>query len=490
VKSPLVAPILALVLVGGFATACSDDKEKANAGEPATLAPSADPSKGLAEDPAYKVAESSPVEDSVYPNVGDPGVDALHYDLELAWDAEERELTGTATVAFRATVTAPEFRLDFGKPLEVTGATVDGAEVATQHNGNNLVVTSPVVADQKYLLVIDYAGTPEPTPAPSTRSDFSTLGWTVTDSGEVWTMQEPYGAYTWYPVNDQPSDKALYDFTITAPSPWVGVANGEQTSSAVVDGNTISGWHLDSPASSYLVTIAIGDFVKTEDETESGLPITYFTPRGDPNALERMRFTPEAMAWLEEKLGPYPFSTLGSVVVDSKSAMETQTMVTYGNTVYALSDAVIVHELCHQWYGDIVSPTDWSDVWMNEGMTMYLQGQFQADDTGESIDSIMDKWALQESGMRATAGPPGAYDPRKFGAGNIYYGPALMWHELRLRIGDEAFWAMVRKWPRVHAEGNATREQFLGWVEKETGEELTRFFDAWLLGTTTPERTD
>ena len=43
-------------------------------------------------------------------------------------------------------------------------------------------------------------------------------------------MQEPYGAYTWYAVNDQPSDKALYSFTITAPAPWVGVANGELVS--------------------------------------------------------------------------------------------------------------------------------------------------------------------------------------------------------------------------------------------------------------------
>jgi aminopeptidase N len=201
-----------------------------------------------------------------------------------------------------------------------------------------------------------------------------------------------------------------------------------------------------------------------------------------------MRFTPEAIAWLEEKLGPYPFSTLGAVVVDSQSAMETQTMVTFGNTGYALSDEVIMHELCHQWYGDLVSPTDWRDVWMNEGMTMYLQGQFQADQSGRPINSIMNQWALQESGERKAAGPPGDYDPRKFGSVNIYFGPALMWHELRHVIGDKAFWAMVKKWPRVHAEGNATREQFLAWVEKETGEELTSFFDVWLMGKTTPER--
>ena len=69
-------------------------------------------------------------------------------------------------------------------------------------------------------------------------------------------MQEPYGAFTWYAVNDQPSDKALYDFTISTPAPWVGVANGELRSREEVDGDTVTAWHLDEPAASYLVTVA------------------------------------------------------------------------------------------------------------------------------------------------------------------------------------------------------------------------------------------
>ena len=71
--------------------------------------------------------------------------------------------------------------------------------------------------DERYVLEVSYSGTPEPTPAPTSRSDFTTSGWTITPDGETWTMQEPYGAFTWYPVNDQPSDKALYDITVTVP---------------------------------------------------------------------------------------------------------------------------------------------------------------------------------------------------------------------------------------------------------------------------------
>ena len=499
-RTRLWAIVAAVVLVVGavvlVVTLAGNDDKQAAAGEPAEESAStptddpADPAAGDTDpdDPAYAPARSKPLEDSLYPNVGDPGVDALHYHLDIAWDRDEQVLTGTTTLAFRSTVTADEFRLDLGDPLVVEKATLDGEEVDTQHNGKDLVVQAPVVKDGTYVLVVAYSGTPEPAQAPTTRSDFSTTGWTVTDDGEVWTMQEPYGAYTWYPVNDQPSDKAFYDFTITAPRGWVGVANGQLQSRETVRGRTVTEWSLDAPTASYLTTAAIGDLVMTEDESDSGVPITYWTPADDPASLDAVRFTPQALAWNEKKLGKYPFDSLGILVVDSESGMETQTMITLGDTDYTTSPEVLVHEITHQWYGDLVTPTDWKDVWMNEGMTMYLQGQFEADRGGRSIDDVMDTWAAAEPGMRAESGPPGNYDPTTFGQGNIYYGPALMWDELRKKVGNETFWAMVRAWPSVRKHGNATREEYLSWIEKETGEELTAFFDAWLMGETTPPR--
>ena len=138
-------------------------------------------------------------------------------------------------------------------------------------------------------------------------------------------------------------------------------------------------WRLSHPASSYLTTLAVGDLVEAHDESASGVPISYWTPRGDLRALRAVRRAPEILTWNEQHLGPYPFDSLGFLVVDSESAMETQTMITLGNTPYTRSPRVIQHEITHQWYGDVVSPTDWSDVWMNEGMTMFLQGAFEAD---------------------------------------------------------------------------------------------------------------
>ena len=453
---------------------------------PTAPSPTATASAAPAEDLA--AARSTPVEDSYYPRAGDPSVDTLHYDLVLDWAPESRRLTGTATITFRATADADRFQLDLGRRLVPSALTLDGAEVPFTHPGKDLVVEAPVTSDQQHVLVVDYGGRPGPVPAPTRRSDFSTTGMTVTDDGELWTMQEPYGAYSWYPVNDQPADKALYDITVTTDAPFVGVANGELVSDETADGRRTTSWHLDSPASSYLTTLAVADYEHDSGRTSSGLTVDYWYPRGRAGVLERLQKAPRTVDWVEEKLGPYPFSTLGLVVTDSESAMETQTMVTLGTNDYVLSEPVIMHEVAHQWYGDVVSPSDWRDVWLNEGMTMYLQGLYEADLDGVPVSAQMDLYADACRSSRIGEGPPGAYDRRSFGAGNIYYCPAVMWDELRQQVGDEQFWEVARSWLDENAGTSRSREQLYEHWEQATGRELSAFFDSWITGPTMPVR--
>lgn len=290
---------LALVLSLAVLTGCSGEVAAPDAlttPAPTAAAPASD---GVARASAPPVAEpveqdldlavSEPREDSVYPDVGDPRVDALHYDLDLTWEPGRERLTGRAVVTFRAARTAPRFQLDLGAPLAVEELTLDGEAVRFTRRGKDLLVQAPITADDRHELAVDYSGTPEPAPAPTTRSDFSTTGFTVTDTGEVWTMQEPYGAYTWYPVNDQPSDKALYDVTVHAPAPWTGISNGALTELTTDEDGTTTSWQLAEPASSYLITLAIGDYAHAGNTTEDGLRVDYWTPRGMVRRLEGSR---------------------------------------------------------------------------------------------------------------------------------------------------------------------------------------------------------
>lgn len=438
--------------------------------------------------PDLALAEDEPREDSLYPDVGDPGVDALHYDLRLDWSPTTRTLDAVARVTFRATADASSFRLDLGEALDVGSVEVDGVPAPHRHDGKDLVVLTPVSGQQRHVAQVSYSGSPRPVRSPTRRGDVAETGWTTTAAGEVWTMQEPFGAFTWYPVNDHPSDEAFYDVEVTVDAPWVGVSNGVLTAWEESAGRTTTGWHLDEPAASYVMTVAIGDLEATSATSSDGVPLTYWTPPDDAAALEAVRETARVLDWVQERLGPYPFSSLGAVVVDSDSAMETQTLITLGDSDYALSTAVLVHEVVHQWYGNQVTPADWRDLWMNEGMATYLQGVWEAEEDGRRVDAVMDEWATFEPGLREEAGPPGAFDRDAFGASNVYYSPALMWHELRGRLGDEAFWEMVRAWPRERDNAQATRDEYLAWIEEQTGEELTAFFEGWLLGERTPPR--
>ena len=473
-RGPAAALAAATALLLAGCTTPADDPGRP---EPAPApAPAGDPDEGY----------STPVEDRVYPEVGDPGVDALHYDLTLTWDPVAEELDGLEELTFRATADAEDFQLDLGEPLTVGAVTVDGADTGFEHRGKDLVVDHPVEEDGEYTVFVHYSGTPAPVDAPVRRRDFSQTGWTTVPGGAVWTMQEPFGAYSWYAVNDQPSDKARYDITLRVPPPMVGVANGELRSQRTRNGLSVSRWHLDEPAASYLVTVAIGDLEETTDTSPSGVPISFWVPRGRTDLVARLRAAPAGLAWLEERLGPYPFDRLGFVVVPSRSGMETQTMITLGDTPYATSPEVLVHEMAHHWYGDTVTPLDWRDVWMNEGMATFLQGAWMAEHGPASMEQVFARWAEADAELRNEYGPPAAYHPDAFASSNVYYIPAVMWNELRKRIGDERFWELVRAWPEEHENANATYDDITGWWSERTGEDLSGFFAAWLLAEESP----
>jgi aminopeptidase N len=447
--------------------------------------------------PTYDAARSHPREDPYYPTKGDPSVDALHYGLRLRWAPTTRRLTGRATITFRATVDESQVRLDLGDPLVVASVHLDGRTATWSHPGKDLVVdTGRVLAkDSRHVLTVRYSGRPQAVHAPTDRSDISRVGWTVTKRGEVWTMQEPFGAYTWYPVNDQPSDKAFYDVRISAPKRWVGIFNGRLVSRRTTASRTITQWHLASPASSYLTTIAIGDYVHYRDTGPHHLPISYWLPRRDqsarPSLLAKLRRTPRMIRWLESRLGRYPFDRIGAVVVASDSAMETQTLVTMGGRLLSESGprafrGDLLHEYAHQWYGDTVTPDSWPDLWLNESFAMYTQIRWQVAQGWQTMAHWRRLLRSQDGGLRTTDGPPGAYHRQQFGDLCVYYCGALMLDRLRTRLGDATFAAIWRGWPQQHRFASVDRSTYVAWSSARAGQDLGPFLTTWLTSPTTP----
>ncbi len=431
--------------------------------------------------------ESRPVEDPLYPDTSNPEIDVLHYFLDLGWDGQT--LTGITTATFRTTAATDTFRLDLAAALTVDEVALDAQPISFEQSGDGLVMHARQLAHgDRHTLPISYQGEPASTPAPSRRVDnVEGLGWNTDEDGNVYTFQEPFGAFTWYPVNDHPSDEALYDARIHTREADVGVFNGELAGRSRQGGETVTRWHVDEPMASYLTTIAIGPYRRHTGITNSGMEISYWLmPRDRDLLLALRREGATAFEWLEDHAGDYPFSTLGFVVVGGTSAMETQTLVTMSRGAAERPDAVLQHELSHQWYGDAVTPVDWRGVWLNEGFAMYFQQWYEADLGRPMYAGGLDEWRGYDIQARLQSGPPGDFDPQSFADSNVYLGPAMMLNEIRKQVGDPAFERLVKTWVTDHDNGHVDRETFIRYVNAETGRNLTPLIDRWLDSPRTP----
>ncbi|MCW2865067.1 MAG: peptidase [Actinoallomurus sp.] len=482
----ILRTVVALSLVAAGTAACSSTPDK---GESANR-PKASASRASNLAATYAAGRSEPVADPYYPERGHPAVDVLHYGLALNWSPKDKELTGTATLAVRAAQDTDNVTLDFSGRLKVDGVTVDGKPAVPQRHGDQLIIPAgkQLTKDTTAAVVIRYHGQPKQAKFDAERPDAQHLGFAVHKDGSAVALQEPYGAFTWYPSNDQPSDKALYDVAITVPKGWAGVSSGTFQGKVAQGDTTVYRWHSGDPMATYLVTFVADHLTMVKQTGPHGLPLTYWLRAKDRKKnLATLRQSPKIIAWLEKRLGRYPFPS-GGAVIAGNSGMETQQMITM---MPGLPADDYAHEYAHQWFGDSVTPRTWQDVWLNEGMAMFLQMLYFAENDPRSLPftQIIDNVRRGQDGqLRKKYGPPGHYNKRAFDSPNVYMDPAVMLQEIRKQVGDKKFFTMLSGWAQQHRGTNQDRASFTAWVKQSTGKDLTALIDRWLDSKTTPTK--
>ncbi|RKR89496.1 peptidase M1-like protein [Micromonospora pisi] len=483
-RAVLLAVALPALLVTGCAAKPPTTSPSANADAP-TSPPT--PTVPAVDYSPWQAGRSLPVADPIYPARGTDALDVLHYGLALDWSPSTSVLAGTATLRIRPTKDAASFSLDF-MPYQVDTVTVDGATATGTVTKEKLTVSTAVTADKPITLVVGYHGKPVTTPMPSKRADTEPLGLTLTKDGSLWTMQEPFGALTWYPSNDQPSDKALYDIAVTVPAGWSAIASGTP---AGQDGNTFRYQSVD-PVATYLTTLAIGKYKQVTATGPHGIPLSYwYRPGTDDKILPWLKESPKYLTWLEKRFGPYPFPTAGAVIVPSESAMETQQMVTIGSGIAKMGreafDADLLHEYTHQWFGNTVTPTSWRDLWLNEGWATYIQRLYEQEVYKFSDADLERSLREGDAQLRKKLGPPGSPRAANFAESNVYICPAAMLKELNDALGDEKFFALARDWVQDQKNTQQDRASFIAFVNKQTGKDFTKLIDTWLDSKSTPK---
>ncbi|MFW6089409.1 MAG: M1 family aminopeptidase, partial [Gemmatimonadota bacterium] len=253
--------------------------------------------------------------------------------------------------------------------------------------------------------------------------------------------------------------------------------------------------------------------VETEFASVAGdsFPVMFFVlPEDEAEGRALFAEIVEHLEFYEELLGPYPFrADKYGVAQTPHLGMEHQTIIAYGAGFDpgAMTggrdwgfDALHHHELAHEWWGNLVTNADWKDMWLHEGFGTYMQALY-AERLG-GTERYHEYMASMRSGIGNRA-PVAPRESRTAGeiyfdsGGDIYSKGAWVLHTLRGLIGDDAFFAALRRmaYPdsaRLEETAGeqvrfATTDDFLRIAEEESGRELDWFFEVYLRQPVLPE---
>lgn len=204
---------------------------------------------------------------------------------------------------------------------------------------------------------------------------------TTTAQKLVYSQSEPTWARNWFPCNDQPDDKAFTSVTIKVPDGYTAASNGTLLKTEKDETGVSYFFNSQNQMSSYLVCANASKFYNysvTYHGIERDIPLNYYVwecdkDTGSPyghNAANAFKYDTIIMRICENKFGPYPWESYGIVAVEPYmfGGMEHQTLTTvHRNWLYGWSTDGFIHELAHQWIGDLITTATWNDIWINEG---------------------------------------------------------------------------------------------------------------------------
>jgi aminopeptidase N len=293
---------------------------------------------------------------------------------------------------------------------------------------------------------------------------------------------------------DAPGDKARFELSLRLPAGIGSLSVGRLRSiKAETDGSRVHLWRETRPYSAYLYGFAAGHF--REARARQGRAVlSYLSPTASPQEMKALLSTTEAMVrFLEAKAGlPLPVRRYTQLLVSGDEAQEAATYSVIGlkQIEPILSDPgndwVVVHELAHQWWGNLVTARNWDHFWLNEGIVTFMTAAWKEHRFGRAayvaeLDIARRRLArLKEAGgdrPLAFAGPYPSLAARR----SVQYSKgALFLDHLRTQLGEDSFWNGLKSFTRTHAGGVVESRDFQRAFEKASGRDLSAMFDEWV----------
>ncbi|MBZ0265453.1 T9SS type A sorting domain-containing protein [bacterium] len=316
----------------------------------------------------------------------------------------------------------------------------------------------------------------------------------------MYTFGEPYETRFWLACYDRPFDKVTSTMRVTMASEYIVVSNGELVGiEDAGNGESTTTWQNSDPISTYLISIAASPYaiINFAPAGVNNTPLSVYSfPADSATSVFEFGRTGEMLELFESHFGAYPFNKYAQVlapIFDGWGAMEHQTCTTYGAALVRLgnrqAEQIVAHELAHQWWGDMVGPFTFAEIWLNEGFATYSAGlwlehldehQFE-EYMYNGMMSYFNEDADPDRGRFPIFNPPyirDGWDPMF--SSTVYRKGAWILHMLRWVVGDEDFFAGLRAYGETFAYGNAKTHEFKEVMEAVSEQDLSSFFDEWV----------
>jgi aminopeptidase N len=426
-----------------------------------------------------------------------------HYVVNITLNDQLSEIA-SATARIDVVILKPTalIDLDFGE-LKIETVTVDSRPAAFTHKNGKLRIDLPHRSQPgtQHSVTVAYHGKPKDGLILTNDKDGKPSA-----VGDNW----PNRVHHWIPTLDHPSAKATITFNITAPAVNEVVANGRLDHVQTAAGGSRTWTYSEGvPIPPYCMIIGVGQFARLEPKERSATPLSYYVPQSDgPLAIKGFAPSIPSVAYFSETVAPYPYEKLAMIVGATRfGGMENSSAIVFTSRLFEPrpqdrisktfgtpigTNVLIAHEIAHQWFGDSVTESTWSDLWLSEGFATYFAGLFlQRYESEEAFQGYMSENAATalayEKSNRIPIFDRDTEDLFKLLNGNNYQKGAWVLHMLRARLGDDAFFRGIRNYYHAHVNATANTEDLRAALEKSSRQDLRGFFQRWVYDSGHPQ---
>jgi hypothetical protein len=423
-----------------------------------------------------------------YPTANMYDTDITYYGIDVVLDFNAESIDAVVEIGGRALVDDLTFvDLTFHTGFNISSVKVNGQAVSYQQSVDLFTVYPPQALDSSDQFVIEvvYSGVPQYIETPwGTGGGLAYTGYYTSQICQ--TESEPYGSRNWFPCKDFPHDKVdSVDMMVTHPDAMTTSGNGLlQSISDNGDGTATTHWRTSYPIATYVIHFicAYQSLYEQQWEYAPGqfMPVVVYAFDGYPQAVNNyLTYTVPQLQILSDMFGLYPFveEKYGNSIYDLWG-MENQTMVALVPSI--ANETIILHEMAHHWWGNLITCRDFHHIWLNEGFATYTEALYYEYLYGEDHyhDYIAGQGCLNAGSVYVED-----VDNDNIFSGTISYNKgSRVLHMLRHVVGDSAFFQILRNYqsdPDLRYR-DADSYDFRSHAEALHGSSLGWFFNQWL----------